>query len=156
MTNRSTNSLTGIASRVFASGSRDSRSSRSTRRSVQLDLEESSEPAAAPPAAGLVTSAEETERAHAIQEVRAAVLALPLLQREIIALCDLEELPYAEVALILNCPLGTVRSRLHRARAQLAQQLQHAAPPCTAAPTSRAQLTSNDDPALLTCRGSVT
>jgi RNA polymerase sigma-70 factor (ECF subfamily) len=41
----------------------------------------------------------------------------------VIALCDLEELPYTEVATVLNCPMGTVRSRLFRARALLAQRL---------------------------------
>ena len=45
------------------------------------------------------------------------MLELPLQHREIIALCDLEELPYTTVAGILACPVGTVRSRLHRARA---------------------------------------
>ena len=43
--------------------------------------------------------------------------------REIIALCDLEELPYATVASILQVPVGTVRSRLHRARALLSIRL---------------------------------
>ena len=42
---------------------------------------------------------------------------------KIIALCDLEELPYATVAQILHCPIGTVRSRLHRARALLTIRL---------------------------------
>jgi RNA polymerase sigma-70 factor (ECF subfamily) len=50
-------------------------------------------------------------------------LELPLQHREIIALCDLEELPYTTVAGILDCPVGTVRSRLHRARALLTIRL---------------------------------
>ena len=52
---------------------------------------------------------------------RAAQLPVP--HREIIALCDLEELPYHAVADILQCPIGTVRSRLHRARALLTLRL---------------------------------
>jgi len=52
-----------------------------------------------------------------------AMLELPLQHREIIALCDLEELPYTTVAGILDCPVGTVRSRLHRARALLTIRL---------------------------------
>jgi len=39
-------------------------------------------------------------------------------------MCDLEEMDYAEAAEALGCPLGTVRSRLHRARAMLSEKLQ--------------------------------
>ncbi len=63
------------------------------------------------------------DRAQTIERVRAAVHALPLVHREVVALCDLEELPYATVATILDCPIGTVRSRLHRARALLSVRL---------------------------------
>jgi RNA polymerase sigma-70 factor (ECF subfamily) len=66
---------------------------------------------------------EHTDRAREIERTRAAVRALPFAYREVIAWCDLEELPYADVASILGCPIGTVRSRLHRARAHLAQAL---------------------------------
>jgi len=38
-------------------------------------------------------------------------------------LCELEEMSYAEAAAALNCAVGTVRSRLHRARAMLAEKL---------------------------------
>jgi RNA polymerase sigma-70 factor, ECF subfamily len=55
--------------------------------------------------------------------VRQAVLDLPLLHREVIVLCDLEELPYDAVAEIIRAPIGTVRSRLHRARALLTIRL---------------------------------
>ena len=44
--------------------------------------------------------------------------------REIIVLCDLEEYSYEEVADMLEIPLGTVRSRLHRARASLKEILE--------------------------------
>jgi len=66
---------------------------------------------------------EHTDRARDIERTRAAVRALPFAYREVISWCDLEELPYADVASILGCPIGTVRSRLHRARALLAQAL---------------------------------
>jgi RNA polymerase sigma-70 factor (ECF subfamily) len=62
-------------------------------------------------------------RMQAIEHVRAAVLELPARAREVIALCDLSELPYDTVAAILDCPIGTVRSRLHRARTSLAARL---------------------------------
>jgi RNA polymerase sigma-70 factor (ECF subfamily) len=73
-------------------------------------------------------SAEDTgealDRARNIELVRAAVFDLPRVHREVVALCDLEELPYATVAAILGCPIGTVRSRLSRARALLATRLE--------------------------------
>jgi RNA polymerase sigma-70 factor (ECF subfamily) len=58
-----------------------------------------------------------------VEQVRRAVLALPASYREAVVLCELHELGYAEAAQILGCPVGTVRSRLHRARELLAQRL---------------------------------
>jgi RNA polymerase sigma-70 factor (ECF subfamily) len=66
---------------------------------------------------------EEIARSELTAAFRRAMLELPLPHREVIALCDLEELPYATVASILDCPVGTVRSRLHRARALLTIRL---------------------------------
>ena len=67
--------------------------------------------------------ADEIARSQVTAAFRRALLELPLQHREIIALCDLEELPYQAVAGILDCPIGTVRSRLHRARALLTLRL---------------------------------
>jgi RNA polymerase sigma-70 factor (ECF subfamily) len=67
--------------------------------------------------------AEEIARNELTAAFRRAMLELPLPHREVIALCDLEELPYTTVASILDCPVGTVRSRLHRARALLTIRL---------------------------------
>jgi len=67
--------------------------------------------------------ADEIARSQVTAAFRRALLELPLQHREIIALCDLEELPYQTVAGILDCPIGTVRSRLHRARALLTLRL---------------------------------
>jgi RNA polymerase sigma-70 factor (ECF subfamily) len=41
-----------------------------------------------------------------------------------VVLCDLEEIAYEDAAGLLGCPVGTVRSRLHRARALLLEKLQ--------------------------------
>jgi len=71
-------------------------------------------------AASAGTPEDQAERSQDIERLRAAINALPLLYREVIAWCDLEEVPYATVADILDCPIGTVRSRLHRARGLLA------------------------------------
>jgi RNA polymerase sigma-70 factor (ECF subfamily) len=63
-------------------------------------------------------------RRETIESVRQAVLALPAHYREVVVLCDLHEMSYQEAADILGCALGTVRSRLHRARAMLVERLQ--------------------------------
>ncbi len=55
-----------------------------------------------------------------IEALRRAVSSLPRRYREVVVLCDLEEVDYAEAAAALGCPIGTVRSRLHRARLLLA------------------------------------
>ena len=62
----------------------------------------------------------QTER---IETLRKAVLALPPAYREVVVLCDLHELDYAEVAGVLGCAIGTIRSRLHRARALLMEKM---------------------------------
>ena len=61
-----------------------------------------------------------TERLNALRQ---AVLSLPLRYREVVVLCDLEEISYADAAAALDCAVGTVRSRLHRARALLAAKM---------------------------------
>jgi RNA polymerase sigma-70 factor, ECF subfamily len=48
---------------------------------------------------------------------------LPEQYREVIALCDLEEMSYSDAAALLECSPGTVASRLHRARAMLKTKL---------------------------------
>ena len=64
-------------------------------------------------------------RREGIEALRRAVVTLPRRYREVVVLCDLEEVDYAEAAVILGCPIGTVRSRLHRARALLLEKLDH-------------------------------
>jgi RNA polymerase sigma-70 factor (ECF subfamily) len=64
---------------------------------------------------------EQQERA---KQVRAAVLDLPAEFREAVVLCELEELSYEEAAQLIDCPIGTIRSRLHRGRALLLAKLE--------------------------------
>jgi RNA polymerase sigma factor (sigma-70 family) len=56
-------------------------------------------------------------------EVTTAINALPVDFRVVILLCDIEGFTYEEIAKIIDIPIGTVRSRLHRARNMLKEQL---------------------------------
>jgi len=69
---------------------------------------------------------EELSREETIDSVRRAVLSLPEHYREVVILCDLQEMSYAEAATVLGCAVGTVRSRLHRARVLLLEKLRPA------------------------------
>jgi RNA polymerase sigma-70 factor (ECF subfamily) len=62
-------------------------------------------------------------RAEQVEALRKAVSTLPLKYREVVIICDLQELSYAEAAEALGCALGTVRSRLYRGRALLAAKM---------------------------------
>jgi RNA polymerase sigma-70 factor (ECF subfamily) len=99
---------------------RVSRHFRQQRRWVALDMDDDTSQSHATDAIG---PADEIARSETTAAFRRAMLELPLPHREVISLCDLEELPYATVAGILDCPVGTVRSRLHRARALLTIRL---------------------------------
>ncbi|MDL1894079.1 sigma-70 family RNA polymerase sigma factor [Sphingobacteriales bacterium CHB3] len=56
-------------------------------------------------------------------EVAVAIAELPEDFRTVVILCDIEELTYEEVAEFIDCPIGTVRSRLHRGRKLLRARL---------------------------------
>jgi RNA polymerase sigma-70 factor, ECF subfamily len=66
------------------------------------------------------------ERAEIVGLLRDAVLTLPDHYREPVTLCDLEGKSYSEAAALLECPVGTVRSRLNRARSILLEKLRPA------------------------------
>jgi RNA polymerase sigma-70 factor (ECF subfamily) len=68
----------------------------------------------------------ELSRSETIETVRKAVLSLPPRYREVVVLCELQELSYAEAAVLMECAIGTVRSRLHRARALLIEKMRPA------------------------------
>ena len=74
-------------------------------------------------ASDALTALDNLTRAETIASVRAAVRSLPPVYREVVALCDLQEMDYSTAAGVLQCPIGTVRSRLSRARALLAAKL---------------------------------
>ena len=85
-----------------------------------------------PPALGLEDAEEPATNEDALRDLidgqrtaalLAAVRELPAGYRDAVVLCDLEERSYEEAAQVMGCPVGTVRSRLHRARALLTAKL---------------------------------
>jgi len=63
------------------------------------------------------------ERRQTLQQLRRAILSLPRKYREVIVLCDLQSVSYNDAAAALGCAVGTIRSRLHRARNLLTQKM---------------------------------
>ena len=96
-----------------------SRSGLSAKMTVPLDLEEES---------GALAAAAETPESLLLarsgqQAVQHALEQLPVPFREVILLCDMEEMSYQEIAETLGIPLGTVMSRLSRARKSVRESL---------------------------------
>ncbi len=65
----------------------------------------------------------ELSQSELLEMLRKAVLSLPEPYREVVVLCDLEEMSYDRAAEFLECSSGTVASRLHRGRAILKAKL---------------------------------
>lgn len=65
---------------------------------------------------------------ESLSALGSAVQELPANYREVVVMCDLEERNYDEAARLIGCPVGTIRSRLHRARALLAAKLKRYRP----------------------------
>lgn len=83
------------------------------------DIEEIMELPAADP-----TPEQQHAETELVSRVRRAVAALPLGQRQVVTLVDLEEISYSAAAQALDIPVGTVMSRLNRARIALRELLQ--------------------------------
>jgi RNA polymerase sigma-70 factor (ECF subfamily) len=66
---------------------------------------------------------ERLNRTECLELLRKSLLGLPELYREVVVLCDLEEMTYAQAAAVLECSPGTVASRLHRAHTTLKNKL---------------------------------
>ena len=69
------------------------------------------------------STAQITMRNEIVETVRKSVLSLPTHYREVVVLCELQEMSYEEAAKVLACPVGTVRSRLNRGRKMLLEKL---------------------------------
>jgi RNA polymerase sigma factor (sigma-70 family) len=81
-----------------------------------------------PAASGLETPERGFEHRNLDLDVRSALEALPPAYREAVVLCDIEGLSYEEIGETLGVKTGTVRSRIHRARARLRELLAHRMP----------------------------
>ena len=90
--------------------------------SFTLDEDDSSAAALAK-ADGQPSVLDDLSRAETVQTVRAAIATLPAPYREVIVLCELQEMSYADAAVVAQCAVGTVRSRLHRAKDLLVTKL---------------------------------
>lgn len=100
---------------------------RQRRPALTLDRPADSDPDRPGPGASVAAAGETPAEAVARGDVRAAVRrAIEELEphhREVVVLCDLEQRPYQEAAEVLGVPIGTVRSRLSRARQALEHKL---------------------------------
>lgn len=67
---------------------------------------------------------EHYEESEIITRVRRAVASLPVIERQVIVLVDLEDMSYCDVAEVLGIPIGTVMSRLHRTRKHLLAKME--------------------------------
>lgn len=76
-----------------------------------------------PEVSGEADPFEDFAQRELVETVRRAVGSLPPALREVVILCELQELEYKEAAAVLGCPVGTVRSRINRARALLLSKL---------------------------------
>jgi RNA polymerase sigma-70 factor (ECF subfamily) len=68
---------------------------------------------------------DDLSKGQEIECLRTAILSLPANYREVVVLCELQDVSYAKAAQQLGCAIGTVRSRLHRARAILGAKLRN-------------------------------
>jgi RNA polymerase sigma-70 factor (ECF subfamily) len=66
----------------------------------------------------------EAENREELERLKAELMAMPDESREIVLLRDFHDLSYAEIAEVLSIPVGTVMSRLHRARQELRRRME--------------------------------
>lgn len=96
------------------------------RRRKRIRIDSTGDETAAWPSSDQLSSPERAfEHVNLDSDVQRALDALPPEYRAAVVLCDIEGLSYEEIAVTLGIKLGTVRSRIHRARAQLRRSLEH-------------------------------
>jgi RNA polymerase sigma-70 factor (ECF subfamily) len=99
----------------------------------------------------VVAEEEDADLEAELAQMRRELLRLPVLEREALTLFYLDELSLAEIAAVLAVPVGTVKSRLFRARRALREQMQEGAPrPAATSQPSRPH--SSSEPSLRPAR----
>ncbi len=93
--------------------------SRRRRRRPEISVDESRETGGKEPISNQLEASEQAERQEGVERIRQALAKLGEDHRIILTLRELEGCCYDSIAEILDLPVGTVRSRIHRARAQL-------------------------------------
>lgn len=106
--------------RIAVNAATDFVKSRRRRRTTSLDELTESGPALAAPGSRPDRSA---SRGELRERLREAIAELPPVFRTVLVLRELEDLAYDEIARILGCSIGTVESRLFRARARIRESL---------------------------------
>ena len=99
---------------------------------VQPELDEERESLEPPPGSGTAPAADPLAVAISDEEARTlrrAIAGLPVEYREVLVLREFEDLAYREIAAIVGCPIGTVMSRLARARDELGERMRTEARP---------------------------
>jgi RNA polymerase sigma-70 factor (ECF subfamily) len=99
-----------------------------TRRKQRIRFEGLGEETAAKLCGAEPTPSQAFDDRHLDSDIAAALADLPPEYRAAVVLCDIEGLTYEEIADVLGVKLGTVRSRIHRGRAQLRAALEHRRP----------------------------
>lgn len=132
---RGDSAVTTWLHRIVVNASLDRLRRRSVRTWVPLPDESAGEsPAALVDQAPLADPRAAAESSETVREVRAALETLPPDQRAAIVLVDLEGWSVEDAARVLECPVGTVKSRCFRGRAKLAERLAHLRNPDGAEP----------------------
>jgi RNA polymerase sigma-70 factor (ECF subfamily) len=103
--------------RILKNAFLNSRTALRSRMTVALEDQEYVEPATLQTPESLALAASDRDT------VQRAIEALPAIFREVILLCDVEEMKYQEIADVLGVPIGTVMSRISRARRALRAHL---------------------------------
>lgn len=99
---------------------------------LSVEQHDAGEPVDAPPGSGAVPHADPLRAAIGDEEarsIRRSIAELPVEYREVLVLREFEDMAYREIAAIVGCPIGTVMSRLARARDQLGERMRAEAGP---------------------------
>ena len=105
--------------RIASNACYDELRRRKSRPAVSIDEPHGEDDRAIDPPSGAPTMEEHAEQMELRGALEAALARLPADQRLALVLCDVQGLDYAEIAVVMQCSLGTVKSRINRARGKM-------------------------------------